>query len=248
MTTLSKYRRTAASAGFTLVELLVVVAAVSILLTLGSVGIKSLTGGKGTTAGLATMEVLVEEARQTGIKNGGFGYLVIPAEQVPQTDDRFTQAKKNYLRQVYIGLGEVDPQTGNEGQVELISRPNELPADTYFNPKLSNKGTGVYNFTKTKIKVPRAGNTNGREDCYILRFNSKGFLAPRQGSADLAKIVLSRAVLNNSYQLQMEKSAANDHTAMAVWKTGRTTLIREMAKIEPSATSSNSAPNRYDTN
>lgn len=237
--------------GFTLVELLVVVATVSVLLTLGSFGLKSLTGGKGTTAGLATIESLVEEARQTAIGRGGFGYLVINAEPIDDNARNSSELRRNYLRQIYIGFGEVG-EDGNERDVELTTRPVELPESVYFNPELSNQGNGVYNFRTTTIKRPRPGKPNATAPCYVLRFNSRGILEPRgaQSSPDLAKIVLSRANLRPDASLQMEKSAANDHEAMVVWKTGRTTLIRDMQKIDPSfspGSSTTGAPRSFRT-
>ena len=51
---------------FTLVEMLVVIAIISILMTAGSVGLSGM-GGKGVTSGVATAESLFDEARTTAV-------------------------------------------------------------------------------------------------------------------------------------------------------------------------------------
>ena len=53
--------------GFTLVELLAVILVISILMTVGVMGVKNLSGGKSTTAAVASVEGLFEEARLLNI-------------------------------------------------------------------------------------------------------------------------------------------------------------------------------------
>src|SRR6478672_2565753 len=54
------------SRGFTLVEMLVVIAIMSILMTAGAIGLGGM-GGKGVTSGVASAESLFEEARATAV-------------------------------------------------------------------------------------------------------------------------------------------------------------------------------------
>ena len=49
--------------GFTLVEILTVIAIISVLMTAGAIGLGNLTAGKGTASAIATAESLFEEAR-----------------------------------------------------------------------------------------------------------------------------------------------------------------------------------------
>ena len=55
-----------AKSAFTLVEMLVVIAIISILMTAGSIGLSGM-GGKGVTSGVATAESLFDEARTTAV-------------------------------------------------------------------------------------------------------------------------------------------------------------------------------------
>jgi prepilin-type N-terminal cleavage/methylation domain-containing protein len=52
--------------GFTLVEMLVVIAIMSILMTAGAIGLGGM-GGKGVTSGVASAESLFDEARATAV-------------------------------------------------------------------------------------------------------------------------------------------------------------------------------------
>ena len=54
------------SHGFTLVEMLVVIAIMSILMTAGAIGLSGM-GGKGVTSGVASAESLFDEARSMAI-------------------------------------------------------------------------------------------------------------------------------------------------------------------------------------
>ena len=57
------------SGGFSLIELLVVILIISLLLTLGAVGLRGI-GGKGVTTAITTTEAVFDEARAIAVGKG----------------------------------------------------------------------------------------------------------------------------------------------------------------------------------
>jgi len=64
--------------GFTLVELLVVIAVVSVLMTAGAIGLNALSGGKGVSSAVSQAEAVFHFARQTAVANNTRTRVLIP--------------------------------------------------------------------------------------------------------------------------------------------------------------------------
>jgi prepilin-type N-terminal cleavage/methylation domain-containing protein len=158
---------------FTLVEMLVVIAIMSVLMTAGAIGLGNL-GGKGVTSGVATAEALLAEARATA-KGRGLRSCVLIAKTLKNNpaDD---------LRRIIIAYEEVDPATGmakdptNQSPTwELASRGALLPDQTFFSAKLSERADAS---PKTINTIPSSKIKNAKSsyegEYYIYMFNSQG--------------------------------------------------------------------------
>jgi len=117
--------------GFTLVEMLAVVLIISVLLTLGAVGINRLTSGKGVTNGVSNVEALFDEARAIAVGKGTKARVLV---------DNNSESE-NYLRRFLVVYQELD----DEGQPKepeswvLTSRGVTLSEGVYFSQKFSKK-------------------------------------------------------------------------------------------------------------
>ena len=129
---------------FTLVEMLVVIAIISILMTAGSIGLSGM-GGKGVTSGVATAESLFDEARTTAV-----GRNIRACVLVAKT---LTNNPADDLRRMVVAYEAVDANglplstPDQEPNWVLSSRGAVLPDQVYFSEEFSKKdhaaGTGA---------------------------------------------------------------------------------------------------------
>ena len=168
------------SQGFTLVEMLVVIAIMSVLITAGAIGLGGI-GGKGVTSGVASAEAIFDEARATAVgKNMRACVLVAKTLTNNSADD---------LRRIIIATEETESNTSspNFGQAkdplkadpnwEISSRGTVLPDQVFFSEKLSKKdhsgagGGSVETINNGKLVSPKA---SLQGEYYIYQFNSQG--------------------------------------------------------------------------
>lgn len=158
---------------FTLVEMLVVIAIMSILMTAGAIGLGNM-GGKGVTSGVATAEALFAEARATAMGRG-LRSCVLVAKTLNNNpaDD---------LRRIIVAYEEVDQATGMAKDPtnlsptwEISSRGALLPDQTFFSAKLSERADAssktINTISSTKIKNVKSSYEG---EYYIYMFNSQG--------------------------------------------------------------------------
>ena len=83
----SRPRSRAVAPAFTLVEMLVVITIITVLLTIGAVGLKDLTKASGVSAGLPVAEAVFAEARALAIGEGTKARVLIHGTQ--DNDDEY---------------------------------------------------------------------------------------------------------------------------------------------------------------
>jgi prepilin-type N-terminal cleavage/methylation domain-containing protein len=158
---------------FTLVEMLVVIAIMSVLMTAGAIGLGNM-GGKGVTSGVATAEALFAEARATAMGRGLRSCILVAKTLKNNSADD--------LRRIIVAYEEVDPATGMAKDPtsisptwELASRGALLPDQTFFSAKLSERADAgsktINTISSSKIKNVKSSYEG---DYYIYMFNSQG--------------------------------------------------------------------------
>ena len=225
-------RAGAHGAGFTLVELLAVILVISILMTVGVMGIRNLAGGKGTSTAVASVEGLFEEARLIAIGKGTSARVLV------DVDDSDNAA--NYLRRVVIAYRHIDNNGEMTSQWVLANRGYTLPTGVYFSREFSSEdhaGTGnsmseegMSYFMVDKDNVARAVSTKKTDwngDYVFYEFNSEGICQVPGASF----IIGSGAMRPGAEKPKVTGSASRDFTGLVIWRNGRTSLFRSPTQM-----------------
>jgi prepilin-type N-terminal cleavage/methylation domain-containing protein len=224
------------SAAFTLVEMLVVIAIISILMTAGSIGLSGM-GGKGVTSGVATAESLFDEARTTAVgRNIRACVLVARSLSNNHADD---------LRRIVVAYEETNAD-GTPKQIDpniapkwvLSSRGALLPDQTYFSEvysKIKDPDGG----TKDIEKITSAANIVGVEnkkgyegEYFIYVFNSQGICTTPGARFIIGTGARTSTKDPDAAPPVVTGSAKRDFGGFVVWKNGRTSLFRSPAQMD----------------
>jgi prepilin-type N-terminal cleavage/methylation domain-containing protein len=202
---------------FTLVEVLIVIAIISILMTIAAIGIGNLSAGKGTATAIATTESLFDEARSIAVSKRCKARVMIDIDD--PTDDR-------YLRRVVIAHERID-DTGNVVANEwvLSSRGYVMPQGTFFSKE--------YSVLKDGSKIPeiQLTGTNVTADFQgkyaYYEFNAEGiFLQPG------ASFILGTGIRQKGETSpKVTKSAQKDFAGFTIWRNGRTSTFRTLVQM-----------------
>ncbi|QTN34053.1 prepilin-type N-terminal cleavage/methylation domain-containing protein [Akkermansiaceae bacterium] len=200
--------------GFTLVEVLTVIAIIAILMGAGAIGLGNINAGKGTSSAIASCEALFEEARTIAVsKRCKARVMVLAADPT----------KEKYLQRVVIIHEEID---ANGAVVPdrwiLASRGYDMPSGTYFSYQYSELEPGgkIPEFTLTTAKADYAGKY------YYYEFNGEGIF-DKPGSS----FVIGAGVRPKGQEPKTTPSAKRDFAGFVVWRNGRTSTFRSPEQI-----------------
>jgi prepilin-type N-terminal cleavage/methylation domain-containing protein len=221
--------------GFSLVEMLVVVAIISILMTAGSIGLSNL-GGRGVTSGVDTTEALVDEARSLAIgKNLRSALLVASTLTNNPTEDR----RRILVAHEEIGAdgSAANPNNPNPNWV-LTSRGALLPEQTFYSHVFSKKdheaATGeIGEIDDTKIVGAKAAY---RGSYFVYEFNAQGI--PKDPGASFVIGTGTRLLAKSAttHPPKVVGSARRDFGGFVIWRNGNTSVFRSPEQISPQMT------------
>jgi prepilin-type N-terminal cleavage/methylation domain-containing protein len=231
--------------GFTLVEMIVVIAIMSILMTAGAIGLGGM-GGKGVTSGVATAESLFDEARGMAIGKNIRTCVLIAKNLTNNSADNLKRIVIAYENtDVSTGLAK-DPSSSTPDWV-ISSRGSVLPDQTYFSQVFSGKdhqsaGGDIPFVLKDKIKsapsasssaAPVAVKAAYEGDYYIYEFNSQGICSTPGASFVIGSG--SRGINASATEKPKVTSAGKrDFGGFVVWRNGRTSMFRNPTQISSS--------------
>lgn len=198
--------------GFSLIEVLIVIAIISVLMTAGAIGMKHILAGKNTSTGISTCESLMSEARSLAIANRCDARLMVLDD--PDSD--------KHLQRIVIVHQKID-DSGDvvEGEWVLAARGYDLPAGAYFSERFSklNDGGDIPTDTLNSSQIDK--NTFAG-DYFVYEFNSEG-ISKNPG----AKFVIGAGVRGKGAdQPRTAKGAEKDFGGFVIWRNGRTSLFR----------------------
>ncbi len=176
MTRLSHFYKKSAQRkkGFTLVEMIVVIAILSILMTFASNLLQDIGQGRSVDTAIAEIENMLEEAKQTAVGNDTSTRVVIVDD--PGDDKHLRYAMVMMLHKTEKSRGNYDgTEIGTRGLWKSVSRGRSFPKGVYFSPSHSTPLEWSEEEGKTALghdfmQIAGVGKTN----VYYVEFDEKG--------------------------------------------------------------------------
>ncbi len=212
------------SLGFSLVELIVVIAIMSILMTAGAIGLSGV-GGKGVANGVSTTEMLFSEARAIAQGQRTRSRVLIAKD--------LTNTPSENLRRVIVVYEEIDDQGNSlEDQWVISSRGTVLPDGVYFSQEYSRKdATSGDDGAGSIEEMPSLPNAKrAYEGSYFYyEFNSEG-ICTTPGTS----FVIGSGQKNSNgadSKPRVTAAARKDFGGFVVWRNGNTSAFRSPSQI-----------------
>jgi prepilin-type N-terminal cleavage/methylation domain-containing protein len=203
--------------GFTLVEMLVVIAIMSVLVTAGAIGLGSI-GGKGVSSGVASAESLFDEARAIAVGQRVKSRVLIAKSMTNNPADN--------LRKIVV----VSEKLKADGTVEtpqswvLSSRGVILPDQTFFSQNLSKKDHDAGSGSIEEMPTLPGAKAAFAGSYFYYEFNSEGICTTPGASFIIGNG--SRNLNNATANPKVTAAGKRDFGGFVIWRNGRTSLFR----------------------
>lgn len=214
---------------FTLVEMLVVIAIISILMTLGSIGMSNI-GGQGVAGGVSTAEALFDEARNNAVGRGQPAAVLVAKS--------LTNNPADDLRRIVVAYKE----SADDDFWILGSRGALLPEKTFFSEKFSKRnhpdGAAIEVIESSALRrlagassSPSAVSKVYEGNWFIYQFNGQGICTTPGASFIVGSG--ARALTKSAEEVppRITASAKRDFGGFVIWRNGRTSVFRSPGQM-----------------
>ena len=207
--------------GFSLVELLTVIAIISVLMTVAGVGLGNLNGGKGVATAVSTSEAVFEEARALAVSKRTNAAVLVSIQDPGNSE--------TYLRRIVVAYKEVNQTTNAQASSwTLASRGATLPDRVFYSMDLS--------MTDHKIGsggLPRVTLSTGKREYtgeYIkYEFNSEGICTTPGASFVVG--TGTRIAGGSERRPRTIASAKLDFGGFVIWRNGTPSIFRDPRQV-----------------
>lgn len=209
--------------GFTLVELIVVIAIISTLLAVSVGTIKNVAGSQGVNTGVSLADGMFTYARNVAKANGGARVIIYADSSGDNKDQR-----ERFLRFMAVAAPETNETDPEEIEWVPVSGGVILPSDTYFNVNLSEGAE------QDSVIFP---GERTEKECYYYQFNSEGAFVledgtvPADGTQTLFIIQAGKLVPGDTVPREMPKRK-RDVGGLQIWSTGKTSIFRSIDQLQ----------------
>lgn len=220
---MKKDSQTSLKSGFSLVELLTVMAIISVLLSIASVGIKNIGKAQGVTSGLAISEGVFSQAQRLARSQATTARVIIHTEM----NDDDLESKKRYRRLMLVVYKKIDPDTGQaEPNWTIFGQPKLLPESVYYSVEKSRtdvRGEGG-EMPKETFKLSR--DEADQAECHYYEFNSQGLCT----IPGCSFILESGPRPKNSATPKLGSS--RNYGGFVIWRQGGTSKIQDLDRLD----------------
>ena len=237
------------AAGYSLLELLVVLSIMATLMTIGSYGIKNFSKASGVSAAIPIAQGVFSQARALAIEKGTNTRVMMHADT--RTDNLNRERNLRYMVVQYLDTKDTEVTTDDEWIT--ASKGIKIPEGVFYSVSLSGRGTapnltGQLNMpppheplqTVRQVDARLPGQASGQDsNCYQYRFNSQGIIIdpyPDIGTAyvnNVPRFVIRAGSLPPGTAEPIPASGAGERNAggFVIWKNGRTAVFRHPDQI-----------------
>jgi prepilin-type N-terminal cleavage/methylation domain-containing protein len=209
--------------GFTLVEMLVVIAIMSVLVTVGAIGLGSI-GGKGVTSGVASAESLFDEARSIAVGQRVKSRVLIAKN--------LTNNPAENLRKMVVVSERLNPVDGTVAVPQswvLSSRGAILPDQVFFSQDFSKRNHELGGIGVDEMPTLPGAKATFAGSYYYYEFNSEGICTTPGASFIIG--TGSRNQSSSTSKPKITSAGKRDFGGFVIWRNGRTSLFRSPGQM-----------------
>jgi len=213
------------AAGFSLLELLVVISLIAVLMTIGSFGIKNFSKASGVSSGIPIAQGVFAEARALAIEKGTNTRVMMHADN--RTDSLNRERNLRYMVVQYQDDKGTEVTTDDEWVT--ASKGVKLPEGVFYSVDLSNLGDAP-NTSQSSSNLP-GGQVQA---CRTYEFNSQGIItSPEPVGNNVPRFVIRAGSLAPGQAKPKAVSGAGEKNAggFVIWRNGRTSVFRHTDQI-----------------